>query len=79
MHCAIEIFSKSHSLMTSALCYTFLLLQKSIKKRARKKDTPLFPDGFLIKLLYYCKLKFSSLISNFNHHKPTRKVKQSKP
>ena len=48
MHCAIEIFSKSHSLMTSALCYTFLLLQKSIKKRARKKDTPLFPDGSLI-------------------------------
>ena len=30
--------------------HTFLLLQKSIKKGARKKDTPLFPDGSLIKL-----------------------------
>ena len=28
--------------------YTFLLLQKSIKKRARKKDTPLLRDGSLI-------------------------------
>ena len=42
--------------------FSFLLLQKRNKKRAPKSITPSFREGALIKLLHYCKLKFSSLI-----------------
>ena len=44
------------------LSFTFLLLQKSNKKGAPKSITSRFREGAMIKLLYYCKLKFSSLI-----------------
>lgn len=44
------------------LSFTFLLLQKSNKKGAPNSITPRIRDGSLITLLYYCKLKFSSLI-----------------
>jgi hypothetical protein len=41
---------------------SFLLLQKRTKKGAPKTMTPGFREGAMIKQLYYCKLKFSSLI-----------------
>ena len=67
----IKIFNSKRYLMKTfcSFYHTFLLLQKSIKKGARKKDTPLFPEGSLIKLLYYCKLRFSSLICNLYQRK----------
>ena len=42
--------------------FTFLLLQKSNKKRAPKTITPRFREAALMKHLYYCCLKISSLI-----------------
>ena len=85
-HCAIEIFSKSHLLMISpSFYYTFYLLKK-YQQNDREKDMPLFLPSWFVwhepiqgLRLYYRKLKFSSLICNFNQHKPNRKVKQSKP
>ena len=44
------------------LSFTFLLLQKSNKKRAPKTITPRFREAALIKHFYYCRLKFCSLI-----------------
>ena len=41
---------------------TFLLLQKSNKKRAPKTITPRFREGALMQHLCYCELKFSPLI-----------------
>ncbi len=46
------------------LYFTFLLLQKSNKKRAPKTITPRFREGALIKLLYYCSFKSGSLTAN---------------
>ncbi len=51
------------------LPFTSLLLQKSNKKRAPKTITPRFREGALIKFLYYCTLKFSSLIFNTSNDK----------
>jgi len=44
--------------------FTFLLLQKSNKKGAPKSNTARFREGALIEFLYYCKLRFGSLIFN---------------
>ena len=41
--------------------FTFLLLQKSNKKRAPKSITSRFREGSLIEHLYYCKPELSSL------------------
>ncbi len=46
------------------LPFTFLLLQKSNKKRAPKTITSRFREGALIKHLHYCNLKLSSLMFN---------------
>ena len=46
------------------LSFTFLLLQKRNKKGAPKSITSRFREGALIKLLHYCKLRFSSLMYN---------------
>ena len=50
-----------------------MLLQKVTKKEPRKNYI-LFREGTLIKLLYYCKLKFRSLIMNCLKFKPLLKV-----
>jgi hypothetical protein len=49
--------------LAASLC-SFLLLQKSTKKRARQRITSPLSAGSLIELLYYCKLKISSLMSS---------------
>ena len=46
------------------LYFTFLLLQKSNKKRAPKTITPRFREAALIKLLYYCSFNNCSLTAN---------------
>ena len=42
--------------------YFFTSPKKSTKKGARQKITSLLSEGALIRLLYYCKLEFGSLI-----------------
>jgi len=49
------------------LYFTFLLLQKSNKKRAPKTITARFREGALIKLLYYCAFNSSSLKANLKN------------